>query len=75
VHQTAIVLLAHFMKPLSLRPLVEGPLLVAATVAACFASFEIVRRVGWLRPLFGLAPARAAARGAPAPVRAGRAPA
>ena len=57
VHQTAIVLLAHFMKPLGLRPLVEGPLLVAATVAICFASFEIVRRVGWMRPLFGLAPA------------------
>jgi surface polysaccharide O-acyltransferase-like enzyme len=56
VHQTAIVLLAHFMKPLGLRPLVEGPLLVASTAAICFASFEIVRRVGWMRPLFGLAP-------------------
>ncbi len=58
VHQTAIVLLAHFMKPLGLRPLVEGPLLIVATVAICFASFEIVRRVDWLRPLFGLAPAQ-----------------
>jgi len=56
VHQTAIVLLAHFMKPLGLRPLVEGPLLVAATAVTCVASFEIVRRVGWMRPLFGLAP-------------------
>ena len=68
VHQTAIVLLAHFMKPWGLRPLVEGPLLVAATVAICLASFEIVRRVGWLRPLFGLAPkppARAAASASP----------
>jgi len=70
VHQTAIVLLAHFMKPLGLRPLVEGPLLVAATVAACVASFEVVRRVGWLRPLFGLAPARAAARAGFDPVTA-----
>ena len=70
VHQTAIVLLAHFMKPLGLRPPVEGPLLVAATVAICFASFEIVRRVGWMRPLFGLAPAPSvrapAATGCPA---------
>jgi surface polysaccharide O-acyltransferase-like enzyme len=56
VHQTAIVLLAHFMKPLGLRPLVEGPLLIAATAATCVASFELVRRVGWMRPLFGLAP-------------------
>ena len=60
VHQTAIVLLAHFMKPLGLRPLVEGPLLVAATAATCIASFELVRRVGWMRPLFGLAPKAAA---------------
>ncbi len=74
VHQTAIVLLAHFMKPLGLRPLVEGPLLVAATVAICLASFELVRRVGWLRPLFGLAPARAepaAATALPAGLSAG----
>jgi peptidoglycan/LPS O-acetylase OafA/YrhL len=63
VHQTAIVLFAHFMKALGLRPAIEGPLLVAATVATCFASFEIVRRVGWMRPLFGLAPK--AARGQP----------
>jgi peptidoglycan/LPS O-acetylase OafA/YrhL len=76
VHQTAIVLLAHFMKPLGLRPLVEGPLLVAATVATCFASFELVRRVGWLRPLFGLAPVRPAPRrDEPAPFTADRAPA
>ena len=56
VHQTAIVLLAHFMKPLALPPAIEAPLLIAATAAACFASFEIVRRVGWMRPLFGLVP-------------------
>ena len=68
VHQTAIVLLAHFMKPLGLRPLVEGPLLIAATVAICFASFEIVRRVGWMRPLFGLA-AKSPSLRAPASTR------
>ena len=67
VHQTAIVLLAHFMKPLALRPAVEAPLLIAATVAICFASFEIVRRVAWMRPLFGLAPKTAPAVRAPAP--------
>jgi len=61
VHQTAIVLLAHFMKPLGMHPLAEAPLLIAATLATCVASFEIVRRVGWMRPLFGLAPAAPAA--------------
>jgi glucan biosynthesis protein C len=54
VHQTAIVVLAHHLKPLALTPAVEGPLLIVATFAVCFASFELIRRVGWLRPLFGL---------------------
>lgn len=54
VHQTAIVVLAHHLKPLALAPAVEGPLLIAATFAICFAGFEVIRRVGWLRPLFGL---------------------
>ena len=54
VHQTAIVVLAHHLKPLALAPAIEGPLLIAATFAVCFASFEVIRRVSWLRPLFGL---------------------
>lgn len=56
VHQTAIVVMAHHLKPLRLVPAVEGPLLIVATAAVCVASFEIVRRVAWLRPLFGLGP-------------------
>jgi hypothetical protein len=39
---------------LALAPAVEGPLLIVATFAVCLASFEAVRRVRWLRPLFGL---------------------
>jgi len=27
---------------------------IAGTALTCLASYEIVRRVGWLRPLFGL---------------------
>lgn len=54
LHQTVIVVLAHDAKPLGLRPVLEGPLLVLATFALCFLGFEIVRRVRWLRPLFGL---------------------
>lgn len=56
LHQTVIVVLAHNAKPLGLRPMFEGPLLVLATFALCFLGFEIVRRVRWLRPLFGLKP-------------------
>lgn len=54
LHQTIIVVLAHHAKPLGLRPMIEGPLLVAATFALCFLGYEIVRRMAWLRPLFGL---------------------
>lgn len=56
LHQTVIVVLAHNAQPLGLRPAVEGPLLVLATFALCFLGFEMIRRVRWLRPLFGLGP-------------------
>lgn len=54
LHQTIIVVVAHNLQPLRITPAVEGPLLVVATFAACFAGYEIARRVRWLRPLFGL---------------------
>jgi glucan biosynthesis protein C len=54
VHQTAIVIYAQALKPLALTPAIECPLLITMTFATCFASFEIVRRSRWLRPLFGL---------------------
>jgi len=54
LHQTIIVVLAHNLQPLALRPAVEGPLLVVATFALAFAGFEIVRRIAWMRPLLGL---------------------
>ncbi|RDY68579.1 acetyltransferase [Lysobacter soli] len=56
LHQTIIVVLAHNLQPLALRPAVEGPLLVVATFALAFAGFELVRRIGWMRPLLGLGP-------------------
>jgi surface polysaccharide O-acyltransferase-like enzyme len=61
LHQTVTVVLAHHAKALDLRPAIEGPLLVLGTFGLCFLGFEIVRRVRWLRPLFGL---KASLRGA-----------
>jgi len=55
LHQTVIVVCAHALKPSHLQPGVEGMLLVVVTGAACFLGYEAVRRVRWLRPLFGLA--------------------
>ena len=54
LHQTIIVVLAYNARPLGLHPAVEGPLLVLATALLCWLGYEIVRRVRWLRPLFGL---------------------
>jgi len=71
LHQTLIVVAAHTLKPLGMPALVEGPLLVAITFALAFLGYEGIRRVAWLRPLFGLkagaiaAPALPATRGTP----------
>lgn len=54
LHQTLIVVLAHHFKTFGLPPRVEGPLLIVLTLVLCFAGYELVRRIGWLRPLFGL---------------------
>jgi surface polysaccharide O-acyltransferase-like enzyme len=54
VHQTAIVVAAHAMRPLGLHPGTEGPLLILVTAATCAVSYEIARRIPFLRPLFGI---------------------
>ena len=56
LHQTIIVGLGHRISGLGLSAVTEAALLVAGTVAGCLAGYEIVRRVAWLRPLFGLRP-------------------
>jgi glucan biosynthesis protein C len=50
-----IIVLSQALLPLDWPPRLEGPVLVAATLALSFAGFEGVRRVRWLRPWFGLA--------------------
>ncbi len=54
LHQTVIVLAAYNLRPLRIAPLWESLLLAALTFAACLGAYEIIRRSGWLRPLFGL---------------------
>jgi surface polysaccharide O-acyltransferase-like enzyme len=54
LHQTIIVVVAHALKPSDLYPPVEGVLLVLVTAATCLLSYEAIRRVSLLRPLFGL---------------------
>jgi peptidoglycan/LPS O-acetylase OafA/YrhL len=54
LHQSLIVLLAYWLVPLRLPAAVEAAVVLAGTVAGCWAISAGVRRVDWLRPLFGL---------------------
>jgi hypothetical protein len=56
VHQTAIILIAHQLRGLGLPASIEATIVVLGTLASCAATYEIVRRVRVLRPLFGLKP-------------------
>ena len=53
VHQTALIALAVWLKPLQLGGAIEALLVIAGTVIACVVTAEVARRVSWLRPLFG----------------------
>lgn len=54
IHQTVIVLVEYWLKPLGIGPVAEFVVLVPATVAGCWAFYLIGREIGWLRPLIGL---------------------
>jgi hypothetical protein len=55
LHQTLIVSMAHWLKPVKLAPATEGLILIVLTFSISFGVFEVVRRIAVLRPLFGLA--------------------
>ncbi|MBO9560294.1 MAG: acyltransferase family protein [Caulobacter sp.] len=54
VHQTLIVVMAHHLAKLGLPQPLEALILIVATFAGCFATYEIVRRIPGVRILFGL---------------------
>ena len=56
LHQSLIVLIAYWLVPLKLGGALEATLVLAGTLAGCSGVFALVRRVRWLRPLFGLKP-------------------
>lgn len=72
LHQTVIVVAAFYIVQLPVGGVVQWILLLAAAVVGTFALYEVVRRVGWLRFLFGM---KAKKRGAPRPEEAGVGPA
>ncbi|MES2786159.1 MAG: acyltransferase [Pseudomonadota bacterium] len=54
LHQTVIIVLLFWLAPLGLGPVLEPAMLVVLTVAGCWILTSLIRRSGWLRPLFGL---------------------
>lgn len=54
IHQTTIVVAGYHLTRLGWPAPVESSVLIALTALSCFATYELVRRVGVLRPLFGL---------------------
>ncbi|CCD90853.1 conserved membrane hypothetical protein [Bradyrhizobium sp. ORS 375] len=54
VHQTAIIMIAHALKGSGLPAALEAGIIIAGTVVVCVVTYETVRRISWLRPLFGL---------------------
>lgn len=55
-HQTLLVIAAHLLKPWGLPVGAEASLLVLITLGGSLAVYEVVRRIGFLRPLWGLRP-------------------
>jgi membrane-bound acyltransferase YfiQ involved in biofilm formation len=56
LHQTVIIVIGVNLAGLSLGPVVEPLLVLGGTIAVCFVLYEfVIRRIGILRPLFGVA--------------------
>ncbi|HKJ18824.1 MAG TPA: acyltransferase family protein [Xanthomonadales bacterium] len=55
LHQSITVVAGYQLSRLALGPVVEPILLISITIGGCLVLHEfVVRRVSWLRPLFGL---------------------
>jgi len=65
VHQTVIIAAVVWLRPAQLAAGVEAMVLLAITAVASVPTYEIVRRVCCLRPLFGLRRSRGTRRACP----------
>ena len=54
LHQTIIIVMSQVLLPFGLRPAIEGPILIICTFTLSYAGYELIRRIGFLRPWFGL---------------------
>ncbi|WP_045858548.1 acyltransferase family protein [Teredinibacter purpureus] len=54
LHQTLILIVAFYLVPLSLGPIVEPLVIVVATFSVCLISYELIKRMPILRHAFGV---------------------
>jgi glucans biosynthesis protein C len=66
IHQTTIEVVGHYLAKERLPLGIEATLLIGTTIASCFATYEVARRIRPLRPLFGLKSATASRSHSPA---------
>jgi glucans biosynthesis protein C len=58
-HQTIIIVVGYYLKQSSYGSLVQFFGILAATIFGCAATYELARRINWLKPVLGLKLARA----------------
>lgn len=56
LHQCLIVLAAYWLVDRKLGAATEAAMVLLITIVGCWLAFAVVRRVGFLRPLFGMKP-------------------
>lgn len=54
LHMIFLYLASVFIFPLDLDVRIKFVLVLLITTGGCFASYEVIRRMKWIRPLFGL---------------------
>ncbi|MHC2774936.1 hypothetical protein [Bradyrhizobium liaoningense] len=54
MHQTAIIVIAHQLHDTGMPAGIEAFIVIIGTALTCVTTYEIVRRIACLRPLFGL---------------------
>jgi hypothetical protein len=54
LHQSILIVVAYYLTPFQLGGFWESVIVITTTFTGCFIGFEIIRRIKYLRPLFGL---------------------
>ena len=59
-HQTIIIVVGYYLKQWSVGSALEFSGILVATIVGCALTYEVARRVSWLRPILGLKGQRSA---------------